>query len=328
MCFIIQTHGNSGFLLSKEKATNLLKKHPEYNKILKPFLIGNELVGNIKSQARRFVIDFSSKNIYEAASYKKLYEIVEKEVLPAREERSKKQEKNNKIILLKNSKATVNKHHVNFYNHWWQLGYGRTKMFDEISKLSKYIVCSRVSKRQIFEFVCSNINPSDSLIVFAYNDDYSFGIIQAKTHWLWLLEKGGTMAGAPSYTSNSVWDTYPWPQKPTEKQIAKIAKASKALRDERNAVMEKNKSTLRDVYRILEKPGTNDLKDLHKNLDKAVIEAYGFDAKKDILEQLLELNEKVAQLESKEKEVQAPGLPNWITDKQKYISDDCVKFIG
>jgi hypothetical protein len=201
-------------------------------------------------------------------------------------------------------------------------------MLVNINKLPRYIACARVTQRPIFDFFCKDIHPNDKVIVFAFDDNYSYGIIQSKLHWSWITSKATTLGTGYNYNVASIWDTFPWPQNSTEKQIEKIAKLSKILRNERNAVMEKNKSSLRDVYRVLEKPGKNKLKDLHADLDNAVIDAYGFEAKKDILQQLLELNKKVAQAESEGKKVQPPGLPNWITDKQKYINDDCVKFIG
>ena len=55
------------------------------------------------------------------------------------------------------------------------------------------------------------------------------------------------------------------------------------------------KGGLRALYRTLELPGANPLKDAHAALDAVVLAAYGFSAKKDLLAQLLELNLAVAQ---------------------------------
>ena len=112
----------------------------------------------------------------------------------------------------------------------------------------------------------------------------------------------------------------------TENQITKVAKASKALRDYRNTTMQEYKMSLRDLYRTMEQPGKNPLKDLHAALDAAVMEAYGFDADKDLLTQLLELNLAVAAKEANGEAVQSPGLPSIIKDSGKYISEDCVRF--
>ncbi|MBN1822502.1 MAG: hypothetical protein JW833_17400, partial [Prolixibacteraceae bacterium] len=103
--------------------------------------------------------------------------------------------------------------------------------------------------------------------------------------------------------------------------------AAIALRDARNEAIEKYKMTLRDIYRKLELPGKNPIKDLHKNLDNAVMETYGFDKDKDILQQLLDLNFDVAGREEKGEKVQPPGLPDWIENKKQFVTDDCVRFL-
>jgi hypothetical protein len=262
----------------------------------------------------------------EASSYKELYKLIEKSVLPERETKSKEQESENQKARLNNPKAKVNKHHINFYNNWWKLGYGREDLLIEISTLKRYIACARVTQRPIFEFISSTINPNDKVMCFAYEDDYSFGIIQSNLHWVWFLEKCTTLAETPNYNSASIWDTFPWPQKPTKKQIEKIAKAAKVLRDARNEYMQKNRLSLRDLYRTLEKPGKNVIRDLHHELDNAVIEAYGFDPKADLLQQLLDLNLGLSDKEQNGEEIQSPGIPKGYKDISKLITGDYVKF--
>jgi len=84
--------------------------------------------------------------------------------------------------------------------------------------------------------------------------------------------------------------------------------------------------SLRDLYRLLEQPGKNPIRDLHAELDKAVMQAYGFDEEQDVLSQLLALNLAVAEKEAAEKPVQPPGLPEWVKDKKQFVSGDCVRF--
>ena len=129
------------------------------------------------------------------------------------------------------------------------------------------------------------------------------------------------------YTSNTVWNTFPWPQNITIKQIEKIAKISKELREERNKSMKSYNLCLRDLYRTVEQHGKNPVKDLQNKLDVAVMEAYGIKTEKEILQVLLSLNLEVAKLEQIGKEVIKPGLPNWVKNKKDYVSSDCVKYI-
>ena len=228
--------------------------------------------------------------------------------------------------------ANVNRHQINFYKNWWKLGYPLLDMIGKISKLRRYIVCSRVTLRPIFEFISSEIRPNDALMVFVFEDDYSFGIIQSNFHWEWFKAKCSTLEGRYRYTADSVWDIFPWPQNPSEKQVKKVADAAKVLYIERTKVMQQHHYSLRDLYRVLEQPGKNPIKDLHTLLDKAVAEAYGFDVKGKtvdtdfILQNLLQLNLEVSAKENKGEPVTPPGLPSYIKNKEDYVSDDCVKF--
>ena len=199
-------------------------------------------------------------------------------------------------------------------------------MLDAVDGISRYISCSRVTKRLVFEFISSEIRPNDALMVFAFEDDYTFGIIQSGMHWRWFVEKCSTLEGRFRYTADSVWDTFPFPQQQTEKQIEKAAKAAKKLREARNDAMKNYAMSLRDLYRVLEQ-GKHPINDLQADLDKAVMDAYGFNDKKDLLEQLLVLNRQVAANEAAGKPVQPSGLPEWVKNKERFVSDDCVKFI-
>lgn len=67
------------------------------------------------------------------------------------------------------------------------------------------------------------------------------------------------------------------------------------------------------------------LKDAHAALDAAVLAAYGFDAKKDLLTQLLELNLAIAAREKAGRPVTAPGVPPGYGDSAGLITEDCIR---
>jgi hypothetical protein len=71
----------------------------------------------------------------------------------------------------------------------------------------------------------------------------------------------------------------------------------------------KLKSGSRALYRTAELPGANPLKDAHAALDTAVLAAYGFAAKADLLAQLPALNFAVAARIERGEFVTAAGLP-------------------
>jgi hypothetical protein len=115
-----------------------------------------------------------------------------------------------------------------------------------------------------------------------------------------------------------------WPQSPTLAQAQAVAAAALDLRTLRRKVMADNGWSLRDLYRTLELPGQNPLRDAHQRLDAAVRAAYAMGARDDPLAFLLALNKAVAGREAQGQTVTAPGLPPCVTDPAPFITTDCV----
>jgi hypothetical protein len=126
-------------------------------------------------------------------------------------------------------------------------------------------------------------------------------------------------------TSDTVFDTFPWPQTATVKQINAVAAAARDLRRVRAEALPKMKGGLRALYRTLELPGANPLKDAHATLDTAVLAAYGFNAKKDLLAQLLALNQDVTAKIERGEPATAPGVPKNYPDAQALVTKDCIQ---
>jgi len=194
-------------------------------------------------------------------------------------------------------------------------------MVAAIEKISRYIGCGQITKRPIFEFIDNKIRPNAQIIVFPYEDDYSFGILQSGIHWVWFTNRCSTLTGRPRYTSNTVFDSFPWPQSPTAKQIASVAAAAVAFRAVRNKLKATHNLSLRELYRTLELPGAHPMKEAQAKLDDTVRAAYGMTKSVGILEHLLALNKTVAARESAKQPVRGPGLPPGASGA-KYVTAD------
>jgi len=323
-CFQGQTHGHEGFLLSRNEAQQEIAADIRNSEVLFPYLIAEELIGKRDSLPTRYVIDFHPRSQLNSRSYASLFNRIKSAVLPARKQAAAEEEKRNTEALEANSNARVNHHHRNFLNKWWLLSYPREDMVSAIMPLSRYIACGRVTKRPIFEFISSEIRPNDALMVFPYEDDYSFGILQSSLHWLWFINRCSTLKGDPRYTSNTVFDSFPWPQAPRVNDVDNIAEAARNLRVRRRMLMLEHNLSLRDLYRSIEEPGKHPLKDLQAKLDESVMFAYTMSNMSNPLEFLLDLNSKVAAAESIGKTVLGPGLPPDIKQRTNYVSDDCL----
>lgn len=324
-CFQGQTHGHEGFLLTPERAVALFKEDEKNRDVIFPFLTANDLLSTFPPSPKRYVIDFHPRDLVKSAKYQVPFAIVKKKVLPDREAAAKEEEDRNKDVLKENPEARVNVHHANFLRQWWLLSWARADMIKAIGKLTRYIACGRVTKRPIFDFISPAVHPNDACMVFPFEDDYSFGILQSGIHWAWFVANCSTLTERFRYTSDTVFDTFPWPQTPSAAQVTDVAKAARRLRITRRKLMDDSSLSLRQLYQLTELPGDNLLKAAQSELDAAVRIAYGMSPQTVVLSFLLALNLEVASAESKGNTVQAPGIPAGITNVKQLITADRVE---
>lgn len=324
-CYQGQTHGHEGFLLRADEAEAMIAGDPSLKDVLFPYLTADEMLSNIVATPGRYVIDFHPRDVLQSRRYESLFGRIEEKVLPDRQEAAAEEEARNRKALADNPQAKVNRHHANFLNKWWLLSYAREELIRRISTIPRYVSCGQVTKRPVFEFISAEIRPNAALMVFPLPDDYSFGILQSIMHWAWFTSRCSTLTARFRYTSETVFDSFPWPQNPTPEQIRAVADAAVGLRALRRRVMAENAWCLRDLYRTLDTPGANPLRAAHEGLDDAVGSAYGMQRGCDILASLLALNHEVAEREAQGKTVQGPGLPVSAGDPSAFVTDDCVR---
>ncbi len=128
------------------------------------------------------------------------------------------------------------------------------------SQNRKYIPIGYVSK----EVIASN---STYLIPDA--NFYLFGILTSLMHMAWLKTVCGRLKGDFRYTGSIVYNNYPFPYSPSEKQIRSIESAAQKVLDARAQFPN---SSLADLYDPLTMPPA--LVKAHNELDKAVDLAY------------------------------------------------------
>jgi hypothetical protein len=324
-CFQGQTHGHEGFLLEPTAARKLVKEDPDYARVIYPFMIADDLIGERDSKPTRYVIDFQGLDLMEAQKFPAAYNQVKAKVLPDREAAAKAEAKANTALVAKKPNARLNHHHASFLNRWWRLSWERSDLLEAIGDLPRYIVCGRVTKRPIFEFIDSGIHPNDALQVFPYDDDYSFGILQSGIHWAWFTARCSTLKSDSRYTSNTVFDSFPWPQAPALADVKAVAEAAVALRTLRNQLKVKHNKSLRDLYRTLDLPGDQPLKTAQGRLDATIRKAYGMPDKADILTHLLSLNQSLAQNEDDGLGIQGPGIPSTVTSRDGLVTTDAIR---
>ena len=122
---------------------------------------------------------------------------------------------------------------------------------------------------------------------------YHFGVLQSKVHMIWTKAICGYKDFRPRYSTDVVFNNFPWPTV-TEKDKKNIAKLAKKILDSRAKYPD---SSLADLYDTSSMP--DDSKKAHLDNDKAVMAAYGFTGKSDeeVTKALLQLYKKLTKEE-------------------------------
>jgi len=146
---------NEGFWLTPEEATTLLKQHPNHREVLFPYMIGRDLVDS--GTPSRWIIDFGQREMTEAMHFKAAFQRVEKVVMP--------------VVLAKGDreKEATGKESTRWSRlskRWWQLRDYQPGTMAAISAVPRYIACSRVTKRPVFEFISPRFTPTTRLWFF------------------------------------------------------------------------------------------------------------------------------------------------------------------
>jgi len=128
------------------------------------------------------------------------------------------------------------------------------------SENRKYIPIDIFSNEIIVSNLC-NIIPNYSL--------YTFGIISSAMMMIWIRTVGGRLKSDWRLTKDNVYNNYPWPESPSDKQKETIEQAAQKVLDTRAAFPG---SSLADLYDPLTMPPA--LVKAHQELDKAVDLAY------------------------------------------------------
>ncbi|HRP28926.1 MAG TPA: hypothetical protein PLG77_10910 [Burkholderiaceae bacterium] len=99
---------------------------------------------------------------------------------------------------------------------------------------------------------------------------YEFGVLSSAMHMAWARTTAGRLESRIRYSAKYTYNTFPWPESPTDAQRAAIEAAAQGVLDARAQFPG---STLADLYDPLTMPPP--LLNAHRKLDAAVDAAYG-----------------------------------------------------
>lgn len=111
---------------------------------------------------------------------------------------------------------------------------------------------------------------SGSALIVPNGSLYHLGVLSSSMHMAWMRYTGGRMKSDYQYSSQIVYNNFPWPDSPSEKQVATIMTSAQVVLDAR---LQFPDASLADLYNPDTMPQA--LMKAHQALDRAVERAYG-----------------------------------------------------
>lgn len=210
---------------------------------------------------------------------------------------------------------------------WWLHGKPRTELRKALAGLPRFIATVETAKYRTFQFLDETIAPDNKLICIALPNAFHLGVLSSQTHHAWALASGSQLGPTPVYVKTISFEAFPFPAASPEQQarIAQLAEQLDAHRKRQQAAHPD--LTLTGMYNVLAKLRSGEpltakdktiheqglvaiLRQLHDELDAAVLTAYGWSdlAPNDndaLLERLVALNAERSREE-------AGGLIRWL----------------
>lgn len=138
---------------------------------------------------------------------------------------------------------------------------------------TKYLIVPKVSseRRRYIPIGFMGVETLVSDLCFIIPDAtlYHFGVLSSNMHMAWVRQVCGRLKSDYRYSAKLVYNNYPWPVAPTEKQKQLVATNAQAVLDAR---ARHSTSCLADLYHPLTMP--TPLSNAHSELDIAVEECY------------------------------------------------------
>lgn len=253
-CFQGPIPVGDGFLLDEQTAQSLLSQEgAQYSKVVRRYVIGEDLTTRPDLAPSRWIVDFATRALEQASKFPAALDIVRREVKPLRDTNKRKGRRDN----------------------WWQFGEKAVGMRSALATRQRFVFGTATGKRLLVTWQASETCPSNAGNVFAFDGDYSMGVLLSRAHDAWAWAQSSTLKGDLRYTPTTVFATFPWPD-PTDTQREAIASASKALYERRSVLCLEHNMGLTKLYNLMDDGGFQDLKKLHKVLDESVAAAYGW----------------------------------------------------
>lgn len=250
-----------GFVLSPDEATSLLAEAPDEKRVIRPYLVGDDIAKDPRQRASRFVVDFALMDLDEAKKFPRAMATIEERVRPDRER-------------LRTTGADAAHR-----RYWWRFANPRVDLRTWLANHEECLVLPRVAKHLMVVRVPTDQVFSEQVVVFTMASKTALACLQSRIHETWVRLLSSTHGQGLRYSATDCFDTFPFPESDPRATVPALEIAGAVLLRERAAYLEAEGIGLTALYNRLHDASVDDpaivrLRELHEAIDRAVIDAY------------------------------------------------------
>ena len=154
---------------------------------------------------------------------------------------------------------------------------GTPSLFGEIRQpATDYLLVPKVSSEDRphmpLGFLPPTVIANGSSLIIPDASEYDFGVLSSMMHMAWMRYTGGRLESRYQYSSQIVYNNFPWPSPSAEQRALVVAKAQAVLHARAPHLPPRGMSTFADLYDPLAMPAA--LGRAHVELDRAVERCY------------------------------------------------------
>jgi hypothetical protein len=160
---------------------------------------------------------------------------------------------------------------------WWRFESRASRLYEAIKPFSEVLAVCLVSEHAMPVRVSSDQVFSHRLGVFATDSYHDQAVLSSSLHNLWSTKFGSTLETRVNYSLGAAFGAFPRPA-----ATVNTVRIGRLLEEERREVLLRRKLSLTEFYNMVSSPDiTGDpdvdrLREIHVELDEAVVEAYGW----------------------------------------------------
>lgn len=171
--------------------------------------------------------------------------------------------------------------------YWWRFLRTRPALYSAIRNKKRVLVSPRVSTGLHFTFLNMGLIYNEKIVCFASDEFSDLALLQSRVHEVWVRTFTSTLEDRLNYSPTDCLQNFPWPWNSEHKTM--LNALGRTYYDHRAEVMVAADEGMTKTYNRFHKESETGLaiqrlRELHDEMDRAVLRAYGWDDLADTLQ--------------------------------------------